>query len=279
MTRENSLAQRVNIGKIPRYIYHYTSLMNKKTNKQNDEEFIQSHIWENLKENSLYFSRPKDFNDPFDSVANFSQNSIKNIFSDIDTKGVFDKVDNPKKISLEFCNILKTIQGICCFSATYNNHLLWSHYASSHTGICLKFDILQDINFFKDDLKFVNYRSIMPSIDIDKSDEDFDFEEMIFTKSLNWSYEQEIRLLKNVTGLLKFNKSSLVEIIFGCNRNEHYCNNFIFTLNQNGYENTNFVLAGQSPTNYNLEFKQMDQKEIENRKSEYINEIGASLLL
>jgi hypothetical protein len=33
--------------------------------------------------------------------------------------------------------------GLLCFSRSWDNLLLWSHYAASHTGFCLGFDILQ----------------------------------------------------------------------------------------------------------------------------------------
>jgi Protein of unknown function (DUF2971) len=269
MAKENSLKQRIHSGEIPRYIYHYTSLLKKSNNLEPE----QSHIWENLKQNSLYFSKPKDFNDPFDSVAHFSKTSIVNLLSGINAEKILDKNVNPKILSLEFCNILKTIQGVCCFSATNNNHLLWSHYSSSHTGICLKFDVLKSIDLFETDLRYVNYRSIMPSINVKKSDDNFGLEEMIFTKSLNWSYEQEIRLLKNTTGPLKFKKTALIEIIFGCNCENHYCNKLIHTLSHNGYKNTKYTLAKQSPINYSLEFIQLKQKEIEIRINEYLKEV------
>ncbi len=33
---------------------------------------------------------------------------------------------------------------VACFSQNYNNFLMWSHYASGHTGICLEFEVDAD---------------------------------------------------------------------------------------------------------------------------------------
>jgi len=34
--------------------------------------------------------------------------------------------------------------GVLCFSRSWNNVLMWSHYADRHKGICLGFDVLDE---------------------------------------------------------------------------------------------------------------------------------------
>ena len=92
---------------------------------------------------------------------------------------------------------------------------MWSHYSLSHTGVCLKFEILKDPEFFSTPLKVI-YSDEYPvynhlrdgSVLVDK---------LLKTKSTCWAYEQELRVVKHLTkGLQKFEKGALVEIIFGC---------------------------------------------------------------
>lgn len=46
-----------------------------------------------------------------------------------------------KKIILE----LEDLPRISCFSKRYDSILMWSHYASSHEGVCIEFDETRDI--------------------------------------------------------------------------------------------------------------------------------------
>jgi len=66
----------------------------------------------------LYFPNPRNFNDPFDCLSN-RETFIKNM-----SEGASKHRDEI---------------GICCFSTTENNPLLWGHYAKSFTGFCVKY--------------------------------------------------------------------------------------------------------------------------------------------
>ena len=72
---------------------------------------------------------------------------------------------------------------------------MWSHYANSHSGYCvgLDRDILFDI--CEAQLSMVTYDNIFPEVGM--------FEEgpialikLTTTKSENWKYEEEIRMVK-----------------------------------------------------------------------------------
>jgi Protein of unknown function (DUF2971) len=74
--------------------------------------------------------------------------------------------------------------GLLCFSRSWSNPVLWSHYAAKHTGICLGFDIAD---------KFVvpiNYRNSRLSLAINREY----VEKIISTKYLHWKYENEVRM-------------------------------------------------------------------------------------
>jgi hypothetical protein len=65
---------------------------------------------------------------------------------------------------------------------------MWSHYAEAHTGICLEFDTNHPL-FGKATIKVI-YLSTYPALDL--VDEGV---EALFTKSADWSYEAEWRLI------------------------------------------------------------------------------------
>jgi hypothetical protein len=75
--------------------------------------------------------------------------------------------------------------GLLCFSLDWHNPLLWSHYADRHRGLALGFDVDEQI------LKPVSYRKSRPAL------EKIDLEVanwLLFTKYLDWNYEQEARI-------------------------------------------------------------------------------------
>jgi len=84
--------------------------------------------------------------------------------------------------------------GMLCFSKGWDNPVQWSHYGEKHKGLCLGFDVADNI------CSDVEYSPERINIDL----EDFDFEagegaerEAIrwsTTKFDHWSYEQEVRV-------------------------------------------------------------------------------------
>ena len=88
---------------------------------------------------------------------------------------------------------------VCCFSKNRNEILMWSNYASNHTGVCLEFEVVGD-EILKGRLMDVDYDNEPLSLDtverthtghlslhISKNGR------FLKTKFKNWSYEQEKR--------------------------------------------------------------------------------------
>ncbi|PSB77101.1 hypothetical protein C5F61_13205 [Photobacterium damselae subsp. damselae] len=98
--------------------------------------------------------------------------------------------------------------GILSLSKRWNSSLMWSHYALSHQGICLGFNSQHD--FFKYPSETTNrsgfgigsvrYSLERPNLrGIDNSN-------ALFTKSVDWKYEDEVRaicLLKDANKTIK----------------------------------------------------------------------------
>src|SRR3954469_14900898 len=75
--------------------------------------------------------------------------------------------------------------GMLCFSLTWRNPLLWSHYADRHHGMALGFDVDEGL------LKRVSYvekRPVLNEINIQVA------HWLLFTKFRDWRYEKEARI-------------------------------------------------------------------------------------
>ncbi len=75
--------------------------------------------------------------------------------------------------------------GLLCFTKSWHNPILWSHYADKHRGICLGFDMPDE---YLRQVSYVNSRLQWPAV----LDESF-VKQLLFTKFAHWSYEDEYR--------------------------------------------------------------------------------------
>lgn len=75
--------------------------------------------------------------------------------------------------------------GVLCFSLSWHNPLLWSHYAEKHHGIALGFDVSSDV------LKEVAYVKRRPAL---KEINSAVARSLLYTKYFDWKYEQEARV-------------------------------------------------------------------------------------
>ena len=80
--------------------------------------------------------------------------------------------------------------GIICFSKTWKNPLVWSHYADNHKGICLGFEIEED-SVVKID--YVREPRILTESDLDGKNSKVKSSNILNTKYINWAYEKEYR--------------------------------------------------------------------------------------
>lgn len=202
--------QRILKGDVPRFLYKYRD--------------VNSAI-QFLSNKSIYFSKYTEFNDPFESSANyldeftpqqFYEFFISVGFTPISAKEVVKQIANGK---IDAKNILRIAveealnsMSYYCMTSKPDNLLMWAHYADKHSGVCLKFDILEDLESFLVPIP-VEYNSNYLNFDLLTSN----FIDLIRRKSKDWEYEQEYRIIKtNMHGLKEVKSTALKEIIFGC---------------------------------------------------------------
>jgi hypothetical protein len=221
---------------IPQYFFKYRTL-------ESLEKILEN--------NSLWFSNPQDFNDPFDCQivveGNHTEEELIELIKQIVPASVNESqvtqlakeaANIPGKweyiLNTSITNIMAR-NGVCCFVGNESNLLMWSHYSNSHKGVCLKFDALKDPDFFVFPLP-VNYQTEYPNYNhlVDRQNI---LRSLIMTKSDHWKYEEEQRVLKtNQVGLHQFKKTALVEIIFGCRCSEEDIRKYIDLAKTHGFE-------------------------------------------
>lgn len=192
----------------------------------------------NLKSESIYFNLPANFNDPFDCNMALSVGtpyvdelpSIKTFLLE-ETQGT----DGATRIAAMTEGELAAMgmvmaqkhmddrkawafssYGICCFSETNDNLLMWSHYASSGKGFCLEFDSSCDPF---DKIRRVRYANEPPKLNFRRLfsvDQLYFLDALFCTKSTHWKYEKEWRIFSgDANKAEKYPTSSLTGIYFG----------------------------------------------------------------
>lgn len=151
----------------------------------------------------FHLSNPGDFNDPFDCNVNLAEN--------INTVGIMKTVKR---------NIFRNI-GICSFSETIDNHLMWAHYTNNYNGFVLEFagdgiDVkLNSENISRQTLTRVIYPERPVKISQDYS---FAYHYLMTTKFKHWSYEREWRVvaeLKSENREIEYYPESIKAIYIG----------------------------------------------------------------
>ncbi|WP_417070450.1 DUF2971 domain-containing protein [Niveibacterium terrae] len=192
-----------------------------------------------IADGTLKFTCPLDFNDPFDCMPAFDPKSIESICEirpDLIKKAGKELGYSPAKrienkwrfrnnvktaiASGEFVKSIVRRMGIFCVSRTPCSPLMWSHYADSHKGFVVELRIAMDSprELIQQIIPSrVEYKKIRPIINWATPDE-YELEKYFFTKSEDWSYEQEERTisLDRVAGIYPYSRNDfLCSVIAG----------------------------------------------------------------
>jgi hypothetical protein len=136
---------------------------------------LSSHYaLDNLRRRRLKIARLDDLNDPFDLWALAQPDRVLRMALR----------HHRKQFSRRF--------GMVCFSLSWQNPLLWSHYGDRHRGMALGFDL----NPAKcKAVKYVAERPVLTKVDLEVS------HELLFTKFVDWKYEEEVRTFVNLSDI------------------------------------------------------------------------------
>jgi hypothetical protein len=213
-----------------RYLYKYRSLSGRSA------EFVERL----LLHDELYFPQPLEFNDPFDCCPVASLDVTEDQFTNY-LDGLYKRMaprltraDRRRKVSdvlRDFRNHKSKMAidvtnkvmaeavnsaGVLSLSAKPDHVLMWSHYADSHRGICIRFQASSTTPFFGRAQRVI-YQPDRPVLNVILDSRDARAEKALLTKADFWSYEEEWRIVEHEAGpgTHRFPASLLDAVILG----------------------------------------------------------------
>ena len=160
-----------------------------------------------ITEQSLYFSSPLDFNDPYECMPAIQKHDDRfNIDSLADKTSQRDYIEHLENEILGGRKI-----GIVCLSETDENTIMYAHYSQNHEGLCLGFEVdIYDNRSARTDPFLalqVIYDRTYPVLSGNQDSKE-QFKKMFLCKHKNWRYEKEWRI---VNFLIDNEKDRLME--------------------------------------------------------------------
>lgn len=194
------------------------------------------------------------------------------------TDQVFDQLDvlnsalgNTKQTSLNSLDLLKGAfsdliatkdkSGIYSLSKTFTDELLWAHYADSHNGFCIEYDLdkLCEFEGARYSIFDVIYQNKPPIINVDDifaSDAQNEvIQKLTSVKSKRWDYEQEIRIITPSKGKQYYDFRAVKAIYFGLRMSEKKIRLIMKTLQGRGVKYFQMQLKSNS---YELTYQRLD---------------------
>ncbi len=134
----------------------------------------ENHAISNIQHKRIKVSLFDDLNDPFELMGFNLENQ------------------GQRRVWHTFREYLTQKMGLVCFSSQWQNPVMWSHYGDKHSGICLGFDVSNDI------LKKVKYVSGRKTIQMGQTLDAHGINTETISAAIRykfkeWSYEREYR--------------------------------------------------------------------------------------
>ncbi|VAW88449.1 hypothetical protein MNBD_GAMMA18-1762 [hydrothermal vent metagenome] len=214
----------------------------------------------------LWFAKPASLNDPFEGKSSCSEV----------LEAVWSHYPFPEEERKQYKTIIETQlqnSGICSFSKTRKNQLMWSHYADEHKGICIGFNeqILRpdnssiypiDVTYqaeypFAGIIERFKYFEELPGVNNTKSIAGDIFYSVLGTKYLNWEYERERRLVYQKSQAISFTEKAVNSIFFGLKMPERDRLTLRKLLSGEEWQHIKWYQAIKSKTEYALVFQEI----------------------
>lgn len=197
-----------------------------------------------LKDSYFWAATRDKLNDPFEGMyegdrLDFEINAINSMVKQ-DTKGGVD-FDDVKK-SIEDILLFVDKSGIFSLSTSPFEELLWSHYANSHSGYCVKYNLEKLIQFEnkrreKIVVKYENRPSSYTLADfLGAKDVSLVLQKLLGIKSKSWTYESEVRLICDPSGKHEYDYRAVEAIYFGIRAEDSSKRKVMETLSGRGVQ-------------------------------------------
>ena len=189
-----------------------------------------------LEYNQFWSSSIEQLNDPCEAITDTKR--IKKFLNYIGKKVGAKTSDDFNLINQNTDEVLSmdNKMGIYSLSKTPLDELLWAHYANSHKGFCIGYDI--DVLLKNDGGHHIHsfpvlYSNKPPSIgffDLIRNNRSEMIKKFAFYKSKKWEYEKEHRIVTSKTGLNSYDFKALKSIYFGLKMGDSDKNNILNLL-------------------------------------------------
>lgn len=196
------------------------------------------NLLSSLKEAYLWFSPPSALNDPLDcrnildsentfqdiklylsKFGKLNKRQAKLLAKQIAVDGSIAREWNEKIYALRIAPV-----NLCCFSVRHDIRLMWAHYADGHRGVCLAF--AAPILFHQESFSMIKvmYSEESPKYNVvrelltfgESAEYHFRFDQIVLgTKTNEWAYEKEVRLISHQKGKNAFTSLALAGVILG----------------------------------------------------------------
>lgn len=169
---------------------------------------------ETIKANKLWYSAPCNFNDIFDCDISVDETAIFNCVLRMTPANMIIRTGSPawreiqSKMRKETKSLRSTFEtmkskmGVACLSESDDSLLMWAHYANNHRGMCVEYNLMEinkQLNFTPVPIIYSNDRVVFNVLNPDTAGDDASalFIQSITSKSEDWSYEREWRIIRD----------------------------------------------------------------------------------
>lgn len=204
-----------------------------------DEEVFRRDLLA-IEKNYFWGSNFEQLNDPCETLISSDKfKSLTKTFvkllnknSERELKKVHEALDNVIGRGREI--------GIYSLSASYNDELLWAHYANSHKGFCIEYDLDLLLETYPTDKVYsfpIKYSKNPPEVDVSdvsNKEEISIVKKLAGNKSRNWGYEKEYRVITQKSGEHPYNYRAVKAIYFGLRMPNEWKDEMMNTLKGRG---------------------------------------------
>lgn len=177
----------------PRYLYRYRAWK--------DDQGLDQEI-SCIRNKSLWCSNFRMLNDPMEG----NYDATLRLKRMQEYREVRDKLSN-EKMAL----------GICSFSETNDNGVMWAHYANQFAGICIEYDFRKLLRYLPETATFVRVSYNEKTIEISSHETDNTeiAQRILSSKGHRWLYEREWRVFCPNPGIQLLSKNCISRVYLG----------------------------------------------------------------
>jgi hypothetical protein len=168
-----------------------------------------------LASDKLYAPTAAQLNDPSEAVLSGSLATSRLRTAGREVRRALDQLEG-----------LRHSVGIYSLSRVATDELMWAHYADSHNGYCIEYDLARLTLDARAQWSVVDvvYSDGPPTIELsdllDAPDERVVTTKLVGHKSRRWAYENEVRIVTARSGFNAYARAAVTGVYFGCRCSE-----------------------------------------------------------